>query len=122
MATLPEDCGLVIFEDESGRQRVDCTMLDPGASALHHQPLDCHDPHLCQHDGFCTSVHHQGTPLLMRRPIIEELGIVVNFKSRMMMFEDRSWRPITMGLHGEYLLSLTEDFDHELIGQPPFLN
>jgi hypothetical protein len=25
-----------------------------------------------------------------------------------------------MGMHGEYLLSLTEDFDHELIGQPPF--
>ena len=23
------------------------------------------------------------------------------------------------GLHGEYLLSLTEDLDHELIGQPP---
>ena len=23
------------------------------------------------------------------------------------------------GLHGEYLLSLTEDFDHELIGPPP---
>ena len=25
----------------------------------------------------------------------------------------------TMGLHGEYLLSLTEDLDHELIDQPP---
>ena len=54
----------------------------------------------------------------MGRPI-EELGIVVNFKSRMMMCEDRPWTPITMGLRCEYLLSLTEDFDHELIGQPP---
>ena len=162
MATLPEDCGLVIFEDESGRQHVGCTMLDPAASAflMGSEPFHRYVQHL-RDLGYpvdslemqrCSTTFHFGgdhsttshwiatipifvnsamgfaqafiikrkTPLLMRRPIIEELGIVVNFKSRMMMFEDRSWRPITMGLHGEYLLSLTEDFDdHELIGPPP---
>ena len=28
--------------------------------SLHHQPLDRHNPHLCQQcDGLCASVHHQ---------------------------------------------------------------
>ena len=35
------------------------------------------------------------------------------------MFDGHPWRLITIGRHGEYLLSLTEDFDHELIGHPP---
>ena len=58
------------------------------------------------------------TPMLMGRPIIEELGLIVNFKRRTMMFEGHPWRPITMGKMGEYLLSLTEDSDTELIGHP----
>ena len=33
-AIEPHDHGLVIFEDVQGRPRVDCTMLDPGASAF----------------------------------------------------------------------------------------
>ena len=161
VTTLPEERGLVIFEDEAGRQRVDCTMLDPGASAflMGSGPFHRYVQHL-QDLGYpvdslkmqrCSRTFHFGgdhsttshwiatipifvnsvmgfaqafiikgeTPMLMGRPIIEELGIVVNFKCRTMMFEGRPWRPISMGMHGEYLLSLTEDFDHELIGQPP---
>ena len=38
------------------------------------------------------------------------------------MFEGHPWSPITMGKMGEYLLSLTEDFDTELIGQVPSFN
>ena len=137
MTTLPEECGLV-FEDESGGQRVDCTLLDPGASAflmdsgpfyryVQHlrdlgYPVDSLKMQRCPRT-FHFGGHHSttsnwiatipifvksamgfaqaliikgGTPMLMGRPIIEELGIVVNFQSRMMMFEDRPWRQITM--------------------------
>ena len=53
------------------------------------------------------------------RPIIESLGLVFNFKRQQMMFEGHPWRQITVGRHGEYLLSPTEDFDVELASQPP---
>ena len=70
--------------------------------------------------GFAEAFIIRGeTPMLMGRPIIEELGMVLNFKNRTLMFDGHPWRPITVGRHGEYLLSLTEDFDHELIGHPP---
>ena len=134
--TLPEERGLVIFEDEAGRQRVDCTMLDPGASAflMGSGPFHRYVQHL-QDLGYpvdslkmqrCSRTFHFGgdhsttshwiatipifvnsvmgfaqafiikgeTPMLMGRPIIEELGIVVNFKCRTMMFE---------GDHGDQL-------------------
>ena len=161
MAHPPSEQGLVIFEDSRGRPRVDCTMLDPGASAFlmgsgpfrryigHLQELgypvssiEMQKTHrtfhfggdhstLCQWVakipmfvnhvfGFVQAFLIKGeTPMLMGRPIIEALGIVVNFRQRTMMFEGHPWRPITMGLHGEYLLSLTEDFDLELLGQVP---
>ena len=139
MTTLPEECGLVISEDESGRQHVGCTMLDPAASAflMGSEPFHRYVQHL-RVLGYpvdslemqrCSTTFHFGgdhsttsrwiatipifvnsamgfaqaliikrkTPMLMGRPIIE--GTVVNFKSRMMMFEDRPWRSITMGLH-----------------------
>lgn len=158
---LPEEHGLVIFEDVSGRPRVDCTMLDPGASAFlmgsgpfqryvgHLKdlgyPVDSIEmqktnrtfhfggdhsttshwiariPMFINHVfGFVQAFVIKGeTPMLMGRPIIEELGVVLNFRQRTMMFEGHPWRPITMGLHGEYLLSLTEDYDAELIGELP---
>jgi len=129
LTTLPEERGLVIFEDESGSQRVDCTMLDPGTSAflMGSGPFHRYVQHL-QGLGYpvdtlkmqrCSRTFHFGgghsttshwiatipifvnsvmgyaqafiikgeTPMLMGRPFIEELGIVVNFKSRTMMFE-----------------------------------
>ena len=70
--------------------------------------------------GFAEAFIIRGeTPMLMGRPIIEELGMVLNLKNGTLMFDGHPWRPITIGRHGEYLLSLTEDFDHELIGHPP---
>ena len=59
------------------------------------------------------------TPMLMGRPIMENLGIVINFRQHQMMFDGHDWRPITLGRHGEYLLSLIEAFDLELSSQPP---
>ena len=55
----------------------------------------------------------------MGRPIIEALGICINFKRQQMMFEGHSWRTITIGRHGEYLLSLTGDYESELADQEP---
>ena len=158
---LPDEHGLVLFEDQAGRPRVDCTMMDPGASAflMGSGPFHRYVDHL-KRLGFdvntiemrrtCRTFHFGGdhsttsswiaripifinntfgfaqafvikgeTPMLMGRPIIEALGICINFKRQRMMFEGHSWRPITIGRHGEYLLSLTEDYEAELADQEP---
>ena len=158
---LPGESGLVTFEDQDGRPRVDCTMLDPGASAflMGSGPLHRYLEHLEQlgfpmeliqlrrtsrtfhfggdHSttshwiarvpmfvnntfGFCQSFIIKGeTPMLMGRPVIEALGIIINFKNQQMMFDGHPWRPVTLGRHGEYLLSLTEDVETELADQTP---
>ena len=158
---LPDEHGHVLFEDQLGRPRVDCTMMDPGASAflMGTGPFHRYVEHLKQL-GFavetiemrrtCRTFHFGGdhstvshwvarvpvflnndfgfaqafitkgeTPMLMGRPIIEALGIVINFKRQQMMFEGHPWRQITIGRHGEYLLSLTEDYEAELADQVP---
>ena len=38
------------------------------------------------------------------------------------MFEGGLWRPVTLGRHGEYLLSLTDDFETELADQVPYFD
>ena len=158
---LPGESGLMTFEDQDGRPRVDCTMLDPGASAflMGSGPLPRYLEHLEQlgfpmeliqlrrtsrtfhfggdHSttshwiarvpmfvnntfGFCQAFIIKGeTPMLMGRPVIEALGIIINFKNQQMMFDGHPWRPVTLGHHGEYLLSLTEDFEIELADKTP---
>ena len=44
------------------------------------------------------------TPMLCGRPIIEALGLVMDFQRRQVKFKDTPWRDATIGLHGEYLL------------------
>ena len=48
------------------------------------------------------------TPMLCGRPIIEALGLVMDFQRRQVKFKDTPWREATIGLHGEYLLPLWE--------------
>ena len=158
---LPDEHGYILFEDQLGRPRVDCTMMDPGASAflMGAGPFHRYVEHFKQL-GFavetikmrrtCRTFHFGGdhltmshwitrvpiflnnnfgfdqafiikgeTPILMGRPIIEALGIVINFKRQQMIFEGHPWRQITIGRHGEYLLSLTEDYEAELADQVP---
>ena len=70
--------------------------------------------------GFAQAFVIKGeTPMLMDRPIIEALGICINFKRQQMMFEGHPWRQITVGRHGEYLLSFTEDYEAELADHAP---
>ena len=53
------------------------------------------------------------TPLLCGRPIIEALGLVIDFSQRKMRFQDGPWTPATLGYHGEYLLPLWEPYDDD---------
>ena len=46
------------------------------------------------------------TPLLCGRPIMESLGITLDFSTRRIRFSDGPWQQATMGAHGEYLLPL----------------
>ena len=146
-----------------GRQRVDATMIDPGASAclMGTGPFHRYVEHLkgLQYDtdsiqltqiqrvfhfggdhsvtcrwkvrvpvffnhaygyitGFLIPVE---TPMLMGRPILEALGLTINFQKKLMMWDKSSWQEITIGRHEEYLLSLTSDFRPEMFHHsPPF--
>ena len=53
------------------------------------------------------------TPLLCGRPIIEALGLVIDFSQRKMRFQDGPWTQATLGYHGEYLLPLWEPYDDD---------
>ena len=151
------ETGMVIFQDVNGHERVDCTMLDPGASAFlcGYGPLRRYLGHLEQL-GYplekiefvkcCRTFHFGGdaaslsswtvklpvfinqkvgriqaylvkgeTPMLLGRPIMESLGlllytIVMDFHGQRIKFMDGVWQSPTRGRHGEYLLSLTCDY------------
>ena len=159
--TLAREGGMVIFEDSDGRKRIECSMLDPGASAflMGSGPFHRYVQHLVElgypvdsiqmrrtqrtfhfggdHSALCHWVARipmfvnglfgfvEGfilkgeTPMLMGRPVMEALGIVINFRNRQMMIEDSGWFPCTLGLHGEYLLPLTDCYDDALVHQQP---
>ena len=53
------------------------------------------------------------TPLLCGRPIIEALGIVLDFANKKIRFQDGPWTSATLGYHGEYLLPLWEPVDDD---------
>ena len=53
------------------------------------------------------------TPLLCGRPIIEALGLAIDFSQRKMRFQDGPWTQATLGYHGEYLLPLWEPYDDD---------
>ena len=159
--TPVDEHGHVIFEDLQGRQRVDCTMIDPGASAflMGTGPFERYIQHLQElqypvddiqmtsikrvfHFGGDHSVschwkarllvffnHNYGyvtgfvipgeTPMLMGRPILEALGLTLNFQKKLLVWEDSPWQDITIGRHGEYLLPLTADFQPDMLTRPP---
>ena len=51
------------------------------------------------------------TPMLCGRPIIEALNMVMDFAGRRLKFGASPWFEATIGAHGEYLLSLTQDIE-----------
>ena len=56
-------------------------------------------------------------PLLMGRPVLEELGLTVDYGSKSMRWPDKDWEPLEVGARGEHLLRLGKDIrecrDHE---------
>ena len=62
------------------------------------------------------------TPLLCGRPIIEVLGMTMDFANKKLKIGGSPWQPATLGRQGEYLWPLT--FEHDLIeydpGKPQF--
>ena len=160
-STPMDEAGHVIFEDQQGRQRVDATMIDPGASAylMGTGPFHRYVEHLkgLQYDtdsiqltriqrvfhfggdhsvtrrwqarvpvffnhacGYITGFLIPGeTPMLMGRPVLENLGLTINFQKKLTMWENAPWQEITIGRRGEYLLPLTSDFRPEMLSQPP---
>ena len=152
--------GMVIFTDQSGAERPDCTMMDPGASAF----LSGYGPfrryaQCLKEAGYnlegleflrCRRQFHFGgdaslecrwtvklpvffedqwgyaqlyllpgeTPMLLGRPILEALGVTMDYKHHLLRIDGGPWFPALRGSHGEYLLPLldglvdykTEDF------------
>ena len=146
------ETGMVIFQDANGHQRVDSTMLDPGASAFlcGFGPLRRYLEHLgelgyptekVEFVRCCRTFHFGGdaaslsswtvklpvfidqkvgriqaylvkgeTPMLLGRPIMEALGLLMDFHGQRIKFMDGLWQTPTRGRHGEYLLFLTCDY------------
>ena len=51
------------------------------------------------------------TPMLCGRPIIESLGVTMDFAMKRIRIGSSGWTEATIGRQGEYLLSLTSDHD-----------
>ena len=51
------------------------------------------------------------TPMLCGRPIIEALGMSMDFAMKRIRFGSSAWQDATIGKQGEYLLSLTKEYD-----------
>ena len=57
------------------------------------------------------------TSLLCGRPIIEVLGMTMDFANKKLKIGGSPWQPATLGRQGEYLWPLT--FEHDLIEYDP---
>ena len=57
------------------------------------------------------------TPMLCGRPIIEAMGMTMDFAMRRVRFGNSPWKQATLGRQGEYLLSLSDE--HSLIDYDP---
>ena len=155
------DEAMVIFVDIFGQERVDCAMMDPGASAFlcGYGPFKRYIEYLIelgfpQHllefhrvrrkfyfggdgESWCNwsvrlPMFLKGqfgkvqvfllkgeTPMLCGRPIIEALGIDIGFAKKRYRFDEGHWQDALLGVHGEYLLPLTDDYDARLLQSPP---
>ena len=59
------------------------------------------------------------TPMLCGRPIMKMLGMALDFDAERSRYADGAWTPALMGLHGEYLLPLSMDFEIFHMGLEP---
>ena len=148
-----DETALLIFQDDQGRERPDCVMLDPGASAFlagygpfqrlleHYQdigyPVDAikmtkgrrrfqfgGDASLWSEWSAHIPVFVDGkfgtielfllpgnTPMLCGRPIIEALGMSMDFAQKRLRIGSSPWQQATLGRQGEYLWPITQEHD-----------
>ena len=160
-----KELGMVIFSDQTGAERPDCTMMDPGASAF----LSGYGPfrryaQCLKEAGYdvegleflrCQRQFHFGgdaslecrwtvklpvflgdqwgyaqlyllpgeTPMLLGRPILEALGVTMDYKHHLLRVDGGPWFPALRGAHGEYLLPLLDgliDYRAEDYAKPDF--
>eukprot|EP00435_Cladocopium_sp_Y103_P060878 s209_g22.t1 len=147
--------------DERGRERPDCAMLDPGASAFlsGYGPFKRYidklvelgyDIKQLEFQRCSRTFHFRGdasseckwtvklpiflagkfgfvqmyllkgeTPMLMGRPIMENLGLILDCRNKCIKLDGTSWQSAVVGAHGEYLLPLTKDYDEALLNHQP---
>ena len=55
-------------------------------------------------------------PILLGRPLLEKLGLVVNYAARKIKWHTQLWKKVDLGAKDEYLIHLCEDMD-ELLNQ-----
>ena len=48
------------------------------------------------------------TPMLLGRPILEALGVTMDYKNHLLRIDGGPWFPALRGCHGEYLLPLLD--------------
>ena len=48
--------------------------------------------------------------MLLGRPTMEALGLVLDCRSRMIKLDDTPWQDAVVGAHGEYLVSLLNEY------------
>ena len=59
------------------------------------------------------------TPMLLGRPIMENLGILLDCRNKKLKFDDSPWFDAVVGANGEYLLPLLDDYDEGLLQALP---
>ncbi len=59
------------------------------------------------------------TPMLLGRPIMENLGVLFDCRNKKLKFDDSPWFDAVVGANDEYLLPLLDDFDEELFRSGP---
>eukprot|EP00435_Cladocopium_sp_Y103_P052050 s2315_g16.t1 len=59
------------------------------------------------------------TPMLLGRPIMESLGLILDCRNRQIKLDEMPWQHAVVGAHGEYLISLLNEFDSGMWLHPP---
>ena len=57
-------------------------------------------------------------PILIGRPLLEKLGLMVDFSTRQYRWEGQQWKPVILGRKNGYLIRLAENYK-ELIREEP---
>ena len=57
-------------------------------------------------------------PMLFGRPLLEELGLTMDYKNKQMRWEDGEWEAVEIGTRGEHLLRLGKYIDENVNSEP----